>query len=168
MIGRNLFGKGQHFSIIRTIVIMNYLNRQDHTVSQNEPTIPKQSPRFLPVFVTSIILILIGAGGLGYLFLYTVPTLGPRWFLYFLVTALSSGLVLPVVYYLHLRFPSKPPVTQVVIVREALWFGVYADIVLWLQLGKVLNPALAIFIAIGLLMIEIVIRMRERSRFTPR
>ena len=137
-------------------------------MSQDEPKILPPTPRFLPVFVTSLILIVIGAGGLGYLFLYTVPTLGPRWFLYFLVTALCSGLVLPAVFYLHQRFPSKPPATQVVIVREALWFGDYADIVLWLQLGKVLNPALAIFIAIGLTLIEIVIRMRERSRFSPR
>jgi hypothetical protein len=120
---------------------------------------------FFPVFVTSLILIGIGLVGLGVLFIFTVPTLGPRWLLYFLVTMLCSGISLPVIYYLHKRFPSNPRVTPVILVREALWFGVYVDIILWLQLGKVLNSALAIFIAVGLILIEFLIRMRERSRF---
>ena len=126
-----------------------------------------RSYRFFPVFITSLILILLGVFGLGALFIFTVPTLGPRWLLFFLVTLLFSGLALPVVYYLHKRFPSNPLVTPVVMVREALWFGLFVDIILWLQFGKVLNPALAIFIAIGLLIIELLIRMRERSRFSP-
>lgn len=125
------------------------------------------SPRFLPVFITSLVLILLGVAGLGALFILTVPTLGPRWLLFFLVTLLFSGLALPVVYYLHKRFPSNPLVAPAVLVREAVWFGLYVDIVLWLQFGKVLNPALAIFIAIGLIIIELLIRMRERSRFFP-
>lgn len=123
--------------------------------------------RFFPVFVTSLILIAIGLVGLGVLFIFTVPTLGPRWLLFFLVTTLFSGIALPVVYYLHKRFPSDPRVTPVILVREALWFGVYVDIILWLQLSKVLNSALAIFIAVGLILIEFLIRMRERSRFSP-
>jgi hypothetical protein len=122
---------------------------------------------FFPVFITSLILIGIGLVGLGALFIFTVPTLGPRWLLFFLVTMLGSGITLPVVYYLHKRFPSNPRVTPVILVREALWFGVYIDITLWLQLGKVLNSALAIFIAVGLILIEFLIRMRERSRFLP-
>lgn len=126
-----------------------------------------RSYRFFPVFITSLILILLGGLGLGALFIFTVPTLGPRWLLFFLVTLLFSGLALPVVYYLHKRFPSNPPVTPAVLVREALWFGLYVDIILWLQFGKVLNPAIAIFIAIGLLIIELLIRMSERSRFSP-
>jgi hypothetical protein len=123
--------------------------------------------RFFPVFVTSLILVAIGLVGLGALFIFTVPTLGPRWLLFFLVTFLFSGIALPVVYYLHKRFPSTPRVTPVILVREALWFGVYVDLILWLQLGKVLNSALAIFIAVGLILIEFLIRMRERSRFSP-
>ena len=122
---------------------------------------------FSPILITSLILIAIGLLGLGALFIFTVPTLGPRWLLFFLVTLLFSGIALPVVYYLHKRFPSTPRVTAVVLVREALWFGIYMDIILWLQFGKVLNSALAIFIAVGLILIEFLIRMRERSRFSP-
>lgn len=126
-----------------------------------------QNNRFLPVFTTSLILVLAALAGLMALFIFTVPTLGPRWLLFFLVTMLASGLSLPVVHYLHLRFPSNPPVPSRVIIREAAWCGVYADILLWLQFGKVLNYALALFIAIGFIAVELLIRMREQSRFTP-
>jgi len=101
------------------------------------------------------------------LFLFTVPLLGPRWLLFFLVTMLFSGLALPVVFYLHLRFPSNPPVSGRVITREAIFVGIYADILLWLQISKVLNFALVLFITIGFIAIELIIRMTETSRFNP-
>ena len=126
-----------------------------------------RSYRFFPVFITSLILILLGVFGLGALFIFTVPTLGPRWLLFFLVTLLFSGLALPVVYYLHKRFPSNPLVTPVVMVREALWFGLFVDIILWLQFGKVLNFALAVLLAAGLIAIEFFLRMREKNRWAP-
>ena len=126
-----------------------------------------QIPAFLPVLITSIFLAAVGLVGLVILVLMTVPTLGPRWLLYFLVTLLFSGLALPVIYYLHLRFPSKSPVTAKVLIRETLWVGIFVDIILWLQFGRVLNFALAIFIALGLIFIEILIRWRERNRFEP-
>lgn len=146
---------------------MSYLYVQDVRVDQESGENTTLYYKFVPVFVTSMILIAIGVVGLSALILLTVPTLGPRWLLYFLVTLLFSGLALPIVYYLHKRFPSKPRVTSVILVREALWFGVYVDLILWLQLSKVLNSALAIFIAVGLILIEFLIRMRERSRFSP-
>lgn len=127
-----------------------------------------QHPRFKPVFITSLLLVLSSVIGLVALFVFTVPTLGPRWLLFFLVAMLASGLALPVVYYLNLRFPSNPPVSSRVISREAAWCGIYADLLLWLQFGKVLNYALAIFIAIGFIAIELLLRMREQSSFSPR
>jgi hypothetical protein len=129
-----------------------------------------QPPRilFMPVLTTSIILVLTSTVGLMGLFLFTVPTLGPRWLLFFFVTLLASGLALPAIYYLHLRFPSNPPVTSKVIIREAAWWGIYADILLWMQFGRVLNFALAVFIAIGFIAIELLIRMRELNRYPSR
>ncbi len=108
-----------------------------------------------------------GAIGLVLLFSLTTPTLGPRWLLFFLITLAASGIFLPVAHYLHLRFPSTPPVDASVLVREALLFAGYFDLIVWLQLGRVLNFALAIFIAIGIIAIELLIRMRERSRWKP-
>jgi hypothetical protein len=119
------------------------------------------------VLTTAIILGAIGWIGLILLFLFTVPTLGPRWLLYFLVALAVSGMVLPGIHYLHRRFPGRPVATSVVMIREALLVGVFADTLVWLQLGKVLNFALALLIGACLAAIEILLRLREKSQWTP-
>jgi len=134
---------------------------------QTRDEIREQVPPFGAALTTAIILGVIGWVGLILLFLLTVPTLGPRWLLFFLVTLAFSGMALPVVHYLHRRFPGKPVATAVVMVREALLAGAYADVLLWLQFGKVLNFALAILIAAGLIAIEVFTRLREKNRWTP-
>jgi len=72
---------------------------------------------FLPAF---LILILLGGGGLALVTLFTLPTLGPRWLFFFFLVLLASGIALPIAYLLNLRFASKHPVDQPVIIREAL------------------------------------------------
>ncbi|MHC1739673.1 MAG: hypothetical protein AB9897_01020 [Anaerolineaceae bacterium] len=127
----------------------------------------KQPSSFQAVLITSILLILIGGVGLILLFNLTVPTLGPRWLLFFLGTLLCSGLVLPFAYFLNLRFPSNPPAGTSVMVREALFVAIYVDLVIWLQFGKVLNFAIGVFLLAGFAMIEFLLRWRERNRFSP-
>ncbi len=124
-------------------------------------------PPFRTVLALSISLVALAVLGLVLLFSLTLPTLGPRWLLYFLVTFAASGLFLPIAYFIHRRFPNNPPAETTVLVREALWFGAYCDFMLWLQLGNVLNLALAIFIAMGFVSIEFLIRMREHARWKP-
>jgi hypothetical protein len=45
--------------------------------------------------------------------------------------------------------------------------GVYATTVAWLQLGRVLNVAIAVLLALGLAIIEWLLRLRERSQWKP-
>lgn len=127
----------------------------------------QQLPSYKAVLTTGLILAIVGWTGLVLLILLTVPALGPRWLLFFLATLAISGPALPVMHYFHRRFPTKPAATSAVLVREALWVGIYADAILWLQFGKVLNFALAVLIAAGMIAIEFLIRLRERSRWTP-
>ncbi len=127
----------------------------------------RQLPPLHGVWITGLVLGGIGVVGLVLLFILTVPTLGPRWLMFFLVTLTVCGPALPAVHYLHRRFPSKPAATGGVLVREAILVGAYADVMLWLQFGKALNFALAAFIAVGLIAIELLIRLRERSTWTP-
>jgi hypothetical protein len=127
----------------------------------------KQMPPAPWVITAALILGGVGWIGLVLVFLLTLPTLGPRWLMFFLTTLAFSGTALPVVQYLHRRFPSKPVPTGSVLVREALWVGIYADVLLWLQFGDALNFALAAFIAIGLIAIEIIIRWREKNQWIP-
>jgi len=110
---------------------------------------------------------LVGALGLILLFSLTLPTVVPRWLLYLIATFTASGLFLPFAFFIHRRFPNNPPAETTVLVREALWFGAYCDFMLWLQLGNVLNFAMAVFIAMGFVALEFIIRMRERARWKP-
>jgi hypothetical protein len=127
----------------------------------------QKPPSFLSFIPTTLLLILIGWGGLIGLILYFPPDLGPRWLFFFLTTLALSGTFLPIVYFLHRRFPGNPPVEGNVILREAMWFGIYASALAWLQLGKMLNLVLALCLAGVLILIEGLLRMWERSRWKP-
>ncbi len=119
---------------------------------------------YLPL---SLVLSVAGWAGLLILMLTTVPTLGPRWLFFFLGVLAFTGPALPITYYLNLRFPSDPPVDDMVILRQALWFGIFGSTVAWLQLGRVLTPALALILAGVFVLIEFLLRMFERSRWNP-
>ncbi len=69
--------------------------------------------------------------------------------------------------FLNQRFPSTPPVNTGVILREAVWVGIYFPTLAWLQIGRVLIPSLALLLAVGLILIELLLRLRERSQWNP-
>jgi hypothetical protein len=119
---------------------------------------------FLPA---AIILAGVGWAGLGYLVFFTVPTLGPRWLFFFLTLLALTGTALPFVAFLNRRFPSVPPPTPSVVLRQSLWVGIYGTALIWLQIGRVLTPALAGLLALGLLLIEWLLRLRERAQWRP-
>jgi hypothetical protein len=119
---------------------------------------------YLPL---SILLTVTGWVGLLLVIRGTVPTLGPRWLFFFFGVFALTGPVLPLVYFLNKRFPSDPPVNGLVIVRQALWVGVFGSTVAWLQLGRVLTTGLALILAGVFVMIEFLLRLFERSRWNP-
>jgi len=125
------------------------------------------SPRVANFLPAALILFIIGWGGLIALTISTMPTVGPRWLFFFLTVLAVTGTMLPIVAFLNRRFPSSPPPTGLVIVRQSLWFAVYVATLLWLQMGRVLNPALAILLAIGLVLIEFLLRLSEKSQWKP-
>src|SRR3990172_11895026 len=107
-------------------------------------------PPFKPFLIVSLILGIFGILGLALLFGFTVPTLGPRWLFFFFGAAGVSGVALPIVYLLHWRFPSPNPVTPGMLVRQAMWGGVYFDLLAWFQLGRVLSLPLAVGVGAGI------------------
>jgi hypothetical protein len=125
-----------------------------------------------PVSVSSYlpaaaILMILGWGGLYATISLTTPNGGTRWLFFFLLILAVTGTTLPLIAFLHRRFPSTPPVTHVVVIRQALWFGVFFATLAWLQIGRVLNPTLALLLAVGLMIIEWLLRLRERSQWKP-
>jgi hypothetical protein len=119
---------------------------------------------FLPA---AAILALVGWGGLAYIIFFTLPTVIPRWLFFFLAVLALTGTVLPGVAFLNRRFPSTPPPTTSVVLRQALWVGIYLPTLAWLQIGRVLNIAMVLLLALGIVLIEWLLRLREKSQWKP-
>jgi hypothetical protein len=116
--------------------------------------------------LAALLLAVIGWGGLFAVLLYTHPSGGTRWLFFFTLVLAVTGTLLPVIAFLNLRFSTIPP-APVIIIRQSLWFGVYAATLAWLQIGRVLSPMIALLLALGLIIIEWLLRLRERSQWKP-
>jgi len=110
---------------------------------------------------------IIGWGGLYFLVTQTLPYVWPRWGFFVLALMALTGTVLPIVYFFHRRFPGEKPAEANVIVRQALWFGVYGATLVWLQLGRLVTVYVILGLAGGLAAIEYFIRLREKSHWKP-
>ncbi|MEN8242077.1 MAG: hypothetical protein ABFS17_09165 [Chloroflexota bacterium] len=110
-----------------------------------------------------VILLIAGWGGLLLLMNGTQPTIWPRWLFFVMFIVAFTGTALPFVVYLNQRFPSDPPPASTVLVREALWVGVYAAILVWMKFGQVVNFGLAMLFLMGFLLLEGFLRLRESS-----
>jgi hypothetical protein len=122
---------------------------------------------FRSYLFSTLALMIIGWGGIAALLYLSLPFVWARWgFFLFGIMALT-GTALPVVYFLHHRFPSTPPAGSNVIVREAMWVGVYGATLAWLQLGRLVTLYVILGLAGGLIAIEYFIRLREKANRTP-
>ena len=123
--------------------------------------------RFKPFGLSSLALMIVGWGGLYLLITQTLPAVWPRWGFFILVLMAVTGTVLPIVYFFHRRFPGENPAEANVIVRQALWFGVYGATLAWLQLGRLVTVYVVLGLAGGLAAIEYFIRLREKAHWKP-
>jgi hypothetical protein len=115
------------------------------------------------LMLSAVILIIIGWYGLYLLMNSTLPYLGPRWLFYVLWTSACTGTSLPFLWLLNRRFRTSDPASPKVLLREGLLIGLYAATCLWLQLNRMLNLTLALLLAIGIFIIEWLLRIIERS-----
>jgi len=122
---------------------------------------------FKPFGLSALFLIIFGWGGLYLLITQTLPDVWPRWGFFVLALMALTGTALPIVYFFHRRFPDDLPPEAHVIVRQALWFGVYGATLAWLQLGRLVTVYVVLGLAGGLIAIEYFLRLRERSHWTP-
>jgi hypothetical protein len=131
-------------------------------MEKQAPTLSVTS--YLP---TAILLMILGWGGLYAVVQFTSPNGGTRWLFFFALILAVTGTILPLIAFMNRRFQTKPPASNIVIMRQALWFGVFIATLAWLQIGRVLNPIIAVLMAVGLAIIEWLLRMRERSQWKP-
>jgi uncharacterized membrane protein YuzA (DUF378 family) len=123
--------------------------------------------KFKSFGLSSLALIIVGWGGLYLLVTQTLPFVWPRWGFFVLMLMALTGTVLPIVYFFHQRFPGEKPAEAHVIVRQALWFGVYGATLAWLQLGRLVTVYVILGLAGGLAALEYFTRLREKSQWKP-
>jgi hypothetical protein len=122
------------------------------------------APRFpLSLLITCVFLAACGWLGIIYLTNYTLPAVGPRWLFFVAWPVAVTGTVIPFAHYLNKRFASSAP-SENVIVRQAIWAGIFGSACAWLQLGDALNWASALLLAAALAAIEGFLILRDRSK----
>ena len=119
---------------------------------------------FGKVLPVSLFLSALGATGLIFVFLKTQPFIGPRWLMFFFLSLLACGLSLPLITILHLNF-SKKNLSEGVLLRESILFTTYTDLLLWLQLGRVLTTRIIFLVSLGFILFEWFLRMSEKAAF---
>jgi hypothetical protein len=121
-------------------------------------------PPFSKIFTTSLLLSIIGLSGLAFIFFSLEPTLWPRWLFYFFLTLTGTGLALPVVYLIQRRL-AKQYVPARILIREGLFFGIFLDLLAWLQIGRIASNLVIFLLAGGMILLEIFLRMAEKATF---
>jgi hypothetical protein len=126
-----------------------------------------QSPPVRSFVPLSLILAIPGWFWVLYLVTQTLPGLGNRWMFFIAAVLTVTGTSLPLVAYLNRFIQPFGPANFEIVVREATFLGVYCGILLWLNKGQVLSWGLALILGIGLGLIELLIRLRNKSRWYP-
>ena len=131
---------------------------------------PERKLSFLPVrafLPAAVIMALLGFGGMVLVMTQTSPNGGTRWLFYFTAVLGFSGAALPLMAFLNRRFPSDPAPTPGVIVRQAMWPALYIVTLLRFSAAGVRSLPLALLLLAGLILIEWLLRLTERSQWRP-
>lgn len=121
-------------------------------------------PTFRPYISATLILLLLGWGGLYFITFYTLPFVWPRWGFFALWLTALTATAFPIIYFVTTRFSAEKLEPQV-LVRRALWVGVYGATLAWLQLARLVNVYVILGLAFGLIAVESLLRLRERARW---
>jgi O-antigen/teichoic acid export membrane protein len=126
-----------------------------------------QKQHFLPLLVFSGILSLTALTGLGLVFIYLPPTIGPRWLFFFFLFVTVSAISLPVFLLINQRIEQGSKLNYTPAVRESLELAFFVNLIIWLKFGRVLDTVTAVLIFAVIVAIEFFLRLFERSRFNP-
>ncbi|MFO7586065.1 MAG: hypothetical protein R6W69_15160 [Anaerolineales bacterium] len=124
-------------------------------------TTPESQPQptYRRFIIPTLLMAIGGWGGLALITNYTLPTVWPRWVFFALIVIALTGTAMPLVYFINRTFSnSLRPAT---VLRESIWVGVFGAALTWLQLGRILNFSLGLWLLVGITIIEYLMRWRE-------
>jgi len=126
-----------------------------------------EKPNFRPFLFSTFVLFIGGWTGLALLLNYTLPTVWPRWGFFALLVLACTGTAIPVSFWLNSVFSTSPAADPGVVVRQSIWVGVYFAVLAWLQIGRLLSFSIALWLALGMIVLEYLLRLRETSSSKP-
>jgi len=128
------------------------------------PETPPQ-PSYRWFTLPTLLMAIGGWVGLAIITNYTLPTVWPRWAFFALIVIALTGTAMPLVYLINRTFSnSMRPAT---VLRESIWVGVFGATLTWLQLGRILNFSLGLWLLVGIVIIEYLMRWRENPNHAP-
>ncbi len=95
------------------------------------------------------------------LIFFYLPYLKERWFFFLLVIVFISGITLPFYAALNKYFFSTRKIFPRTVIRESLVTAILCDVLIWFQIGRVLNSTIIFFSVGGFLTVEILLRARD-------
>ena len=116
------------------------------------------------LYVAAGVLAFVGWFGVLALVFNTVPSLIPRWMFFALCLASLTGTAVPFIRYLNRRF-EHGKASPVLLLRRAIWVGVFGTTLAWLQIGRSLSWGSSMLLAGVFIAIELLLELRERSRY---
>jgi len=125
----------------------------------------KMPPDHVGVLIGGLIAMLGGGYGLYQLVTTRFPRIDAIWLFFLLLHITVSGVAIPFVRYLNVRFTpvSRPLPPGGVIVRQSVWVGFFVVTCAWLQIPRALSWPVAIFVALVFIVLEVFLRSRELS-----
>lgn len=127
---------------------------------EESPSAPAQRGLMLAAALMAV----AGWVGLWLVVTTTLPTAFPRWLFFVLLYLAVTGTALPFVRFLHARFVRHGrELPTGAIVRQSLWIGLFVVACAWLQIPRVLNLFIALFLGSSLVVVEVFLHMREQG-----
>lgn len=74
-----------------------------------------------------------------------------------------TGLSLPLAYYLNKRFGRSGSRRFLVVLRQAMWVGIWVTFCVWLQMNRSLGIGIALLVAGVLVTIEVLLQIRTKA-----
>lgn len=136
---------------------------------QPKPRVPNAASVQISAVAAGVFLAALSWTALVYLIVDTLPTVPNRWLFFLLLQIALSGTALPFVHLLHQRFdrPGAPPMPYIILVRQAIWVGLFGVVCLWLRIPRLLSVPMALIVLGSLIMVEFLLRLRERTQWHP-
>ena len=116
------------------------------------------------VLLASLLMCIVGWGGLLYLVISTRPRIGGEIWLFFILLQIAvTGAFIPVVRWISQRLaPAHEPVPLTgVVVRRSVWIGIIVVACFWLMIPRYLSVPAVLMVILLFVLIEVFLRNRE-------